>query len=307
MLSPPGRLSMMTGWPHFFCSRSLTMRARMSAPAPGPNGMMNRTGRCGQLCAWAGSGAAMTSAARSPAAMAAIRIFIWSIAISRVRRLRIAEKAQALDRASDGFSAAARRRTRFLARIGERVAQHRGQVRRAPHHETRRLVLPDLVETRLRSEDADRPCHAAAVVEKRSRDRNGAREHLRPADGKPVGADAIEVRQQLLAIAIARQRAQHLLDILFRHAAQDRLSAGAARNMLGLADAARNLQEVRRRDLQHAEPLVSAQDEQGRRLIGALADPLHDGLAGPDRIDAGHPVVGQAADAVVERKALWIA
>src|SRR5689334_18633967 len=25
----------------------------MSAPAPGPNGMIQRTGRCGQLCAWA--------------------------------------------------------------------------------------------------------------------------------------------------------------------------------------------------------------------------------------------------------------
>ena len=51
MLSPPGRLSITTGWPHFFCSRSWISRAPMSAPAPGPNGMMKRTGRCGQLCA----------------------------------------------------------------------------------------------------------------------------------------------------------------------------------------------------------------------------------------------------------------
>src|SRR5262249_28079967 len=161
-----------------------------------------------QLCAGAGIGAAMIRAPRTPATMAAIRFFIWPMSVSRLQCMRITEKAQALDRASDGFSATARRRTRFLARIGERVAQRRRQVGRSLHHETRRLVLPDLIEARLWSEHADRSGHAAAVVEIGSRDRDGAGEHLRSADGKPVGTDAVEVRQQLLAIDVARQRAQ---------------------------------------------------------------------------------------------------
>ena len=57
MLSPPGRLSITTGWPHFFWSRSWISRAPMSAPAPGPKGMTKRTGRCGHCpCACAGDG-----------------------------------------------------------------------------------------------------------------------------------------------------------------------------------------------------------------------------------------------------------
>ena len=66
MLSPPGRLSITTGWPHFFWSRSWISRAPMSAPAPGPNGMMKRTGRCGHCCACACTGAA--SRTRLPSA-----------------------------------------------------------------------------------------------------------------------------------------------------------------------------------------------------------------------------------------------
>src|ERR1700704_2765413 len=51
MLSPPGRLSITTGLPQRVDSFSWIRRAPMSAPAPGPNGMMNFRGRCGQACA----------------------------------------------------------------------------------------------------------------------------------------------------------------------------------------------------------------------------------------------------------------
>src|SRR6185295_18814790 len=50
MLSPPGLFSMTTGLPQRACRRSWMRRAPMSAPAPGPNGRMNRTGPCGQAC-----------------------------------------------------------------------------------------------------------------------------------------------------------------------------------------------------------------------------------------------------------------
>src|SRR5436190_19732003 len=49
-LSPPGRLSITTGLPQRVDSFSWISRAPMSAPAPGPNGMINRTGRCGHCC-----------------------------------------------------------------------------------------------------------------------------------------------------------------------------------------------------------------------------------------------------------------
>ena len=51
MLSPPGLFSITTGWPHFWVSFSANTRAPMSAPAPGPNGTMNFTGRVGQVSA----------------------------------------------------------------------------------------------------------------------------------------------------------------------------------------------------------------------------------------------------------------
>src|SRR4051794_28390991 len=50
MPSAPGRFSTITGLPQRAGSRSATRRAPISAPAPGPNGTMNFTGRCGQLC-----------------------------------------------------------------------------------------------------------------------------------------------------------------------------------------------------------------------------------------------------------------
>ncbi len=53
MLSPPGLFSITTGWPHFCVSFSANSRPPMSAPAPGPNGTMNFTGRVGQFCACA--------------------------------------------------------------------------------------------------------------------------------------------------------------------------------------------------------------------------------------------------------------
>ncbi len=55
MLSPPGLFSITTAWPHLRWSFSANSRAPMSAPAPGPNGTMNFTGRVGQFCACAGA------------------------------------------------------------------------------------------------------------------------------------------------------------------------------------------------------------------------------------------------------------
>src|SRR5262249_61661124 len=50
-----------TGWPHFVDSLSATNRAVISAPEPGPSGMMKRTERCGHcwadVCACTGSAA----------------------------------------------------------------------------------------------------------------------------------------------------------------------------------------------------------------------------------------------------------
>ena len=50
MLSPPGLFSITTGLPQRACRRSWMRRAPISAPAPGPKGMMKRTGPCGQAC-----------------------------------------------------------------------------------------------------------------------------------------------------------------------------------------------------------------------------------------------------------------
>ena len=55
--SPPGLFSTTTGWPHLADSLSANTRAVMSTPEPGPSGMMNLTGRGGQLlCRRRGAG-----------------------------------------------------------------------------------------------------------------------------------------------------------------------------------------------------------------------------------------------------------
>ena len=89
-LLPPGRFSTTTGWPQILAwSLSANSRAPMSAPAPGPNGTMNLTGRVGQVCAW--SGATASTTATSGMAAAAIRdvigrmtflpaFLVWSLA-----------------------------------------------------------------------------------------------------------------------------------------------------------------------------------------------------------------------------------
>src|SRR6185503_11456664 len=48
----PGRLSTITGWPHFSESFSATMRGRRSALPPAGNGTTMRTGFAGHSCAW---------------------------------------------------------------------------------------------------------------------------------------------------------------------------------------------------------------------------------------------------------------
>ena len=81
MLSPPGLFSITTGWPHFCVSFSANSRPPMSAPAPGPNGTMNFTGRVGQLCACAGGSVA--SGVPSRAMAAASKDFIEDMAFPR--------------------------------------------------------------------------------------------------------------------------------------------------------------------------------------------------------------------------------
>ena len=45
---PPGLLSITTAWPHSFCSRSASSRARLSGPEPGDCDSIHLTGLSGQ-------------------------------------------------------------------------------------------------------------------------------------------------------------------------------------------------------------------------------------------------------------------
>src|SRR5262245_49074868 len=76
MPSPPGRFSTTTDVPfHLADSLSLTRRAVMSAPEPGPIGRTNLTGREGQaLCARAKEGSASAVAADAPPTISARRV-----------------------------------------------------------------------------------------------------------------------------------------------------------------------------------------------------------------------------------------
>src|SRR5207302_1471009 len=78
--SPPGRFSIMTGLPQRAGSRSDNSLAAISAPAPGPNGTTNLTGRCGQFCADDGAGATArkVNKAAEIAALQAVRCGIRS-------------------------------------------------------------------------------------------------------------------------------------------------------------------------------------------------------------------------------------
>src|SRR5262245_33415670 len=62
--SAPGRFSTTTGWPHCFDSRSASIRPVRSAPAPGPSGTMNLTGRFGHACANAALDSRTSASAR---------------------------------------------------------------------------------------------------------------------------------------------------------------------------------------------------------------------------------------------------
>src|SRR4051812_38535083 len=75
--SPPGRFSITTALPPQRAgNRSDRSRAPMSAPAPGPNGTISRTGRCGQLCACSCDGIA-SSIRPARVATVVIRAVIW--------------------------------------------------------------------------------------------------------------------------------------------------------------------------------------------------------------------------------------
>ena len=85
MLSPPGLFSITTGWPHFCVSFSANSRAPMSAPAPGPNGTMNFTGRVGQFSAACAGG---TRVAASRASGGDERLRAEALAFPRALELR---------------------------------------------------------------------------------------------------------------------------------------------------------------------------------------------------------------------------
>src|ERR1039458_7116770 len=64
--SPPGRFSTITVGPHLADSLSANTRAVMSTPEPGPSGITNLTGCCGQVGVCAGDGAALNTSAAKP-------------------------------------------------------------------------------------------------------------------------------------------------------------------------------------------------------------------------------------------------
>ena len=82
MLSPPGRFSITTGLPQRCESFSWISRAPMSAPAPGPNGMMNFTARCGQACVGVG-----VCACDGINVHASVRPQMTAVAVNRAMRM----------------------------------------------------------------------------------------------------------------------------------------------------------------------------------------------------------------------------
>src|SRR5437773_1271667 len=97
----PGRLSTITGWPHFSESFSATMRGIRSALPPAGNGTTMRTGFAGHSCAW-------TAAARNPASATAAGNLMRStepphhsdarhvVEVDAVQRIRAADSPVAL-------------------------------------------------------------------------------------------------------------------------------------------------------------------------------------------------------------------
>src|SRR5262245_37870129 len=71
-------------------------RAPISAPAPGPNGMMKRTGCCGQACVWACAGGADKArmTARATTGMESLDISRTSWAARHRERYRFGSVAQ---------------------------------------------------------------------------------------------------------------------------------------------------------------------------------------------------------------------
>src|SRR5438270_644673 len=59
----PGRLSTITGWPHFSLKFSATMRGIRSALPPAGNGTTMRTGFAGHSCAWTAVASSIATAA----------------------------------------------------------------------------------------------------------------------------------------------------------------------------------------------------------------------------------------------------
>src|SRR5262245_22441143 len=139
MLSPPGRLSITTGLPQRADSFSWIRRAPMSAPAPGPNGMTNFTGRCGQAGAWACAGRA--GIPERATTRAAARRFHELIVVPRNATERPQNASQSPGRAQrslrgllvaglvdrrDPVALRRNRRRKFLRRTSARRGPHAG-------------------------------------------------------------------------------------------------------------------------------------------------------------------------------------
>src|SRR5579862_7062636 len=63
----PARVSTMKGWPKALLKPSATVRASRSAAPPAAKVLTMRTGRVGQVCAWASAGTAQAASAKSRA------------------------------------------------------------------------------------------------------------------------------------------------------------------------------------------------------------------------------------------------
>jgi hypothetical protein len=78
----PARVSTMKGWPKALLNPSATVRASRSAAPPAANVLTMRTGRVGQVCAWASAGETHADSAKSRAQQR----FMMSSFVARMER-----------------------------------------------------------------------------------------------------------------------------------------------------------------------------------------------------------------------------
>src|SRR5436190_22760390 len=78
-MEPPGRFSMISGWPHFTRSSSPSARMKMSLKPPALVVVMAFTGRVGHSCATAGEWAARPKVRPKTAESSSAELFIMAI------------------------------------------------------------------------------------------------------------------------------------------------------------------------------------------------------------------------------------